>query len=133
MQLTIFFVEVIIIFLYMSWDDPNSFLNSPKEEYYSYYSKDIIGNDILKFPENTSEQEKLNTLKASDLIQEIAKYSLNIEIMCEVFNNGIEDNTQFKKNFIAYLESIHFEYVGGNITNEELKELIRNPKNIHNS
>jgi len=131
MQLAIFFVEVIIIFLYLTWDDPDSFLNSPKEEYYCYYSKDIIGNDILKFPPNTSEQEKLNTLKASELIEEIAKYSLDIEVMSEIFNNGIEDDSQFKKDFIAYLESIHFEYIGGNITNEELKKLIRNPKNIH--
>jgi hypothetical protein len=131
MQLTIFFVEVIIIFFYMTWDDPDSFFNNSKDEYYTYYSKDIIGNDILKFPQNTSEEEKLNTLKASELIQEIAKYSLNIEIMSEIFNNGIEDNTPFKKDFISYLESIHFEYIGGNITNEELKNLILHPKNIH--
>ena len=131
MQLTIFFVEVIIIFFYMTWDDPDSFLNSPKEEYYCYYSKDIIGNDILKFPPDTSEKEKLKTLKASELIEEMVKYSLDIEVMSEIFNNGIEDDTQFKKDFITYLESIHFEYIGGNITNQELKKLIRNPKNIH--
>jgi hypothetical protein len=115
----------------MTWDDPDSFLNTPKDEYYAYYSTDIIGNDILKFPPNISETEKLNTLKKSELIKEIAKYSLDIEVMREIFNNGIEDKSQFKEDFISYLEAIHFEYIGGNITSKKLKELIQNPKDIH--
>ena len=131
MQLAVFFIEVIIIFFYMTWEESGSFLNTPQDEYYSYYSKDIIGNDIIKFPPNTSETEKLNTIKESELIEEIVKYSLDIEVMSEIFNNGVEDNTQFKKDFIAYLEAIHFEYIGGNLTNQELKKLIRNPKSIH--
>jgi len=130
MKITIFFIEIIIIFFYMTWDDPDSFIKMPKEKYDTYYSSDSIGNKILKFPINTTKEEKLNSIKKSELIQEIAEYSTNIEAMIEIFNNGVEDQTQFKQDFTAYLEAIHFEYIGGNLTHKELKKLIINPTNI---
>ena len=130
MQLTIFFVEIILIFFYMTWDESDRFLNNPKDSYSAYYSKDIIGNDILKFPINTSNIDKLNAIKSSELIDKMVKYSTDIEIMSEIFENGIEDNSQFKKDFIRYLESIHSDYIGGLITHKELNKLIENPQNI---
>lgn len=132
MQLAIFFIEVILIFFYITWDEQSVILETAKEEYYCYDAKDIIGNKILKFPSNISEEEKLKALEVSELMEEMLSYSSNIEIISEIFNNGVEDETQFKEDFIAYIEFVHSDYIGGKITNQELQELIKKPQNIHN-
>ncbi|SFV70976.1 hypothetical protein MNB_SV-13-1339 [hydrothermal vent metagenome] len=131
MQLIVFLVEVILIFFYLQWEELGQLIEPSNEQYSSYYSTDIIGNDILKFSISMKEKDKLAVLKKSELINEVIKYIPKIDVMSEIFRNGIEDESDFKDNFIEYMESLHFKYLGEEITIEEFQELIKNPKNIH--
>jgi len=130
-QLIVFLVEVILIFFYLQWEELGQLIEPSNEQYSSYYSTDIIGNDILKFSISMKEKDKLAVLKKSELINEVIKYIPKIDVMSEIFRNGIEDESDFKDNFIEYMESLHFKYLGEEITIEEFQELIKNPKNIH--
>ncbi len=130
MQLTVFLVEVILIFFYLEWEKLDKYIEPPKDEYSSYYSKDIIGNDVLKLEKSMKESEKIAILKKSELIDEIIKYIPKIEIMSEIVNNSIEDSSGFKEEFIGYMESLQFKYIGQEITIEEFRESIKNPQNL---
>ncbi len=131
MQLIVFLIEIILIFFYLQWEELNQFLEPQNEQYSSYYSTDIIGNDILEFSISVKEKEKITVLKESELINEIIKYIPKIDIMSEIFRNGVNDESSFKEDFISYMEALHFQYLGEEITIEEFRELIKNPKNIH--
>jgi len=131
MQLIVFLVEVILIFFYLQWEELGQLIEPSNEQYSSYYSTDIIGNDILEFSVSMKEKEKIAVLKKSELINEIVSYVPKIDIMSEILKNGIEDESDFKDDFISYMESLHFQYIGEEISIEEFQELIKNPKNIH--
>jgi len=130
-QLIVFLVEVILIFFYLQWEELGQLIEPSNEQYSSYYSTDIIGNDILKFSISMKEKDKLAILKKSELINEVIKYIPKIDVMSEIFRNGIEDESDFKDNFIEYMESLHFKYLGEEITIEEFQELVKNPRDIH--
>jgi len=131
MQLTVFLVEVILIFFYLEWEKIDKYIEPSTEQYSSYYSTDIIGNDIIEFSSLIKEPEKIRLLNDSSLMEEVANYVPKMEIMSEIFNNGVEDKSDFKEIFIAYMESLHFQYLGQEITIEEFRDKIAHPKNIH--
>lgn len=131
MQLTIFFVEVILLFFYLEWDKVDNFIESPKDEYSSYYSKDIIGNEIIEFSSIENESKKIKVLKESELIDKIVNHTPKIEIMSDILRDGVEDKSSFTDDFIEYMKSLHFKYLGQEITIDEFRESIKNPRNIH--
>ena len=131
MQLTVFLIEIILIFFYLQWEELNQFLEPQNEQYSSYYTTDIIGNDILEFQSSMSEQEKISVLKESELMNKLIKYVPKIEIMSEIFRNGVNDESNFKEDFINYMESLHFQYLGEEISIEVFRKRLSNPQNIH--
>jgi len=130
MQLVVFLVEIVLIFFYLEWEKAGYLIEPPHEQYSSYYSTDIIGNDMLEFHNLMNENEKISVLKESDLMEELVKYVPKIDIMSEIFRNGVNDESDFKEDFVAYMESLHFKYLGEEITIEEFKECVSNPRNI---
>jgi len=131
MYLVVFFVEVILIFFYLEWKKVDYIIEPSNQQYSSYYSTDIIGNDILVFNDLMKEKEKISVLKESELMNEVIKYVPKIEIMSEIFINGVNDKSSFKKDFINYMESLHFQYLGEEISIELFREHLSNPQNIH--
>ena len=101
-------------------------LSSSEPLYTSYYSTDIIGDDILLL-DNLSEKKKLAIWKNTSTKDEIIDFFPNMEMMEMVFNNKIEDNGKFKINFLAYIEEQHSRYITGEIKDKEFKESILNP------
>jgi hypothetical protein len=100
--------------------------NTNKAKYTSYYSEDIIGDDILLL-DNLSEKKKLNIWKNTSTKDEIVEFFPNMEMMKSVFNNKIEDNGKFKTYFLEYMEEEHLKYIAGEISSKEFKESILNP------
>ena len=132
MYLAVFLIEVTLIFFYLSWEE-NGYLLAPSDESYSsYYSQDIIGNDILKFSTGLKDSEKLNILKKSELLTIIIKQIPNVEVMSDIFEHGIEDESDFKEKFLEYMECRHREYIGVEITEEEFRGFIENPQSLNN-
>jgi len=129
MQLIIFLVEVILIFFYLTLEDPDSFINTFKEQD-NYNTKDTLGNAILTFPLDMDENKKLIIIKKSKLLEKIIEYSPNIEVMAEIFQNGIEDRSDFKQEFINYIKCRHWQYIGGEINKDKFQEFISNPQNL---
>jgi hypothetical protein len=129
MQLIIFFVEVILIFAYLEYDNLDNFLNNTPTHGYS--TEDIIGHSILKFPLEMKENEKLLIIKNSELLEEIITHSPNVEIMSEIFENGIDDKSEFKEVFTAYMKCRHWQYIGGEISRHKFQEFIKNPQNLN--
>ena len=131
MQLVVFLIEIILIFFYLEWEKAGYLLEPSHEQYSSYYSTDIIGNDMLEFHDLMKENEKISVLKESELMNELVRYVPQIEVMSEIFRNGINDKSDFKEDFISYMESLHFQYLGEEITMEVFRERLSNPQNIH--
>ena len=127
MYLAVFLIEVILIFFYLTWEENSYLLEPSNESYSSYYTQDIIGNDILTFPTDVTHREKLNILKHSELIKKIVKYVPNLEAMSEIFEYGVEDESDFKEVFLEYMECRHREYIGVEITEEVFRGFIKNP------
>ena len=144
MKILLFLMEIIVIlsFLKMHYNisikdilhDQISFdsdqtlytdtLNEPR--YSSYYSEDIIGNDVLRL-DDLSEERKLAIWKNTSTKDEVINCFPNIELMKSVFNNKIEDNGKFKKYFLDYMEEQHSKYIIGELSSKEFKESILNP------
>ena len=103
-----------------------SHLNEPS--YTSYYSEDILGDDILLL-DNLSEKEKLAIWRNTSTKNEVLDSFPNMEMMRMVFNNKIEDNGKFKSYFLEYMEEQHLNYIAGEINSEEFKKSILNPPN----
>ena len=131
MYLVVFLIEVILIFFYLEWEKAGYLLEPSQEQYSSYYSRDIIGNDMLEFHALMKESEKISVLKESELMTELVKYVPKIEIMSEIFRNGVNDKSSFKEDFVSYMESLHFQYLGEEISMEIFQERLVNPQNIH--
>ncbi len=53
------------------------------------------------------------------------------DIMSEIFRNGVNDESDFKEDFVSYMESLHFQYLGEEISIEIFQERLANPQNIH--
>ncbi len=51
--------------------------------------------------------------------------------MSEIFRAGVKDDSSFEDDFIDYMKSLHFKYLGQEITIEEFREYVKNPQNIH--
>ena len=131
MQLIVFLIEIILIFFYLEWEKANYLIDPSHQQYSSYYSIDIIGNDMLEFHDLMKEKEKISVLKESELMNELIKYVPKIELMSEIFRNGINDESSFKEDFVNYMESLHFQYLGEEISMEVFRERLSNPQNIH--
>jgi len=131
MYLSIFFIEVIFIFFYLTWKEADQYLPPPQENYSSYYSEDLFGNSMLNFPQGLNQDTKLSLLLKSELFHEIIQYSPNIVVMSDILTNGIKEESAFKKAFIYYMEEQHRAYIGGEITEAEFQELIKNPRNLN--
>jgi len=131
MYLVVFLVEVILIFFYLEWEKVDYLIEPSNEQYSSYYSTDILGNDILVFNDLMKEKEKISVLKESELMNEVIKYVPKIEIMSEIFRNGVSDKSSFKEDFVTYMEYLHFQYLGEEITIEVFRERLSNPNDIH--
>ena len=101
-------------------------LRPNKSLYSSYYSEDIIGNDVLLL-DNLSEKKKLTIWENTSTKNEVVNYFPNMEMMKMVFNNKIEDNGKFKSYFLEYIEEQHSRYITGEIKEQEFKESILNP------
>ena len=105
----------------------NSKISSLSEpSYTSYYSEDIIGDDVLLL-DDLPEKKKLEIWKNTSTKDEILDSFPNMEMMKMVFNNKIEDNGKFKINFLDYMEEQHLKYIAGEISSEKFKESILNP------
>jgi hypothetical protein len=100
--------------------------NINKAKYTSYYSEDILGDDILLL-NNLSEKKKLNIWKNTSTKDEIVEFFPNMEMMKSIFNNKIEDNGKFKTYFLDYMEEQHMKYIAGEISSKKFKESILNP------
>ena len=101
-------------------------LRPNKSLYSSYYSEDIIGNDVLLL-DNLSEKKKLTIWENTSTKNEVVNYFPNMEMMKMVFNNKIEDNGKFKSYFLEYIEEQHSRYITGEIKEQDFKESILNP------
>jgi hypothetical protein len=130
MYLAVFLIEVILIFFYLTWEEQGYLLEPSNENYSSYYTQDIIGNDVVKFPIDIDNQEKLNILKKSELINQIMQEFPNVEAMSEIFEYGVEDESGFKEIFLNYMQCHHREYIGVEITEEVFRGFILNPQNL---
>jgi len=104
--------------------DKMSYLNEPT--YSAYYSEDILGDDILLL-DNLPEKKKLEIWKNTSTKNKIIEYFPKMEMMKMAFINNIEDNGNFKINFLEYMEEQHLKYIAGEISSEEFKESILNP------
>ncbi len=143
MKLILFFLEIIVVLSFLkahyniSLKDifhKNISIDSEKiyqaqliePTYNSYYSEDIIGNNVLLL-DNLSEEKKLAIWKNTSTKDEVLEFFPNMEMMKSVFNNKIEDNGKFKIYFLDYMEEQHSKYIAGEINSKEFKKSILNP------
>ena len=107
--------------------DENFYQKKSNEPVYtSYYSEDILGDDILLL-NNLSEEKKLAIWKNTSTKDEVLDSFPNMEMMKMVFNDKIEDNGKFKSYFLDYMEEQHLKYIAGEISSKKFKESLLNP------
>jgi len=129
MQMIIFLVEVVLIFLFLEYDKLSSmtFHKSPVEKtHYSNENIDSMGNTILVLNDIEKDQ-KVIRWQNSSLKEEMMRDFPNISIMSNFINSRIIDNGEFKQKLIDYMENIQGQYLSGDITQEELRKALENP------
>jgi len=130
MQMIIFLIEVILIFLFLEYDKLSSihyFQKTPIEKsYYSNENIDSMGNTILVL-NNIKKDQKIILWQNSSLKDEMMRDFPNIPIMSKFINNRVIDNGEFKQRLIEYMENIQGQYLSGDITQEEFREALENP------
>ena len=129
MQMIIFLIEVILIFLLLDFDKLSSMdaKNSPiKKSYYSSENIDSVGNIILIL-NDISKEQKIIMWQNSSLKDEMMKDFPNLSIMSKFVNSRVIDNGEFKQKLIDYMENIQGQYLSGDITQEEFRKALENP------
>jgi len=137
----LFFIQVALLLSYLKTEyhislkdiihehislEPTQMTSFNEPTYTAYYSEDILGDDILLL-DNLPEKKKLEIWKNTSTKNKIIDYFPKMEMMKMAFINNIEDNGNFKVNFLAYMEEQHLKYIAGEISSEEFKESILNP------
>lgn len=144
MKLILFFLQVTVVLSYLKMQygislkemlheslsiensEISHIITIDKSKYTSYYSEDIIGDNILLL-DNLSEKKKLAIWKNTSTKDEIIDFFPNMEMMKMVFNNKIEDNGKFKTYFLDYMEEEHLKYIAGEVSSKEFKKAILSP------
>ena len=141
MKLILFFIQVALLLSYLKTEyhislkdiihehislEPTQMTSFNEPTYTAYYSEDILGDDILLL-DNLPEKKKLEIWKNTSTKNKIIEYFPKMEMMKMAFINNIEDNGNFKINFLEYMEEQHLKYIAGEISSEEFKESILNP------
>jgi len=137
----LFFIQVALLLSYLKTEyhislkdiihehislEPTQMTSFNEPTYTAYYSEDILGDDILLL-DNLPEKKKLEIWKNTSTKNKIIDYFPKMEMMKMAFINNIEDNGNFKVNFLEYMEEQHLKYIAGEISSEEFKESILNP------
>jgi len=130
MQMIIFLIEVILIFLFLEFDKLSSihyFQKAPIEKSYcSNENIDSVGNIILIL-NDISKEQKIIMWQNSSLKDEMMREFPNISTMSKFINNRVIDNGEFKQKLIDYMENIQGQYLSGDITQEEFRKALENP------
>jgi len=130
MQIIIFLIEVILIFLFLEFDKLSSihyFQKAPIEKSYcSNENIDSTGNIILIL-NDISKEQKIIMWQNSSLKNEMMREFPNISTMSKFINNRVIDNGEFKQKLIDYMENIQGQYLSGDITQEEFRKALENP------
>ena len=130
MQMIIFLIEVILIFLFLEFDKLSSihyFQKAPIEKSYcSNENIDSTGNIILIL-NDISKEQKIIMWQNSSLKNEMMREFPNISKMSKFINNRVIDNGEFKQKLIDYMENIQGQYLSGDITQEEFRKALENP------
>jgi len=129
MQMIIFLIEVLSIFLFLEYDKLSSitFHKTPVEiPHYSNENIDSMGNTILVL-NNIEKDQKIILWQNSSLKDEMMRDFPNISMMSKFINSRVIDNGEFKQKLIDYMENIQGQYLSGDITQEEFKKALENP------
>jgi len=129
MQMIIFLIEVLSIFLFLEYDKLSSmaFHKTPIEQsHYSNENIDSMGNTILVL-NNIEKDQKIILWQNSSLKDEMMREFPNISTMSKFINNRVIDNGEFKQKLIDYMENIQGQYLSGDITQEEFRKALENP------
>jgi len=129
MQMVIFLIEIILIFLFLDFDKLSSMntKNSPIEKsYYNNENIDSTGNTILVL-NDISKEKKIIIWQNSSLKDEMMIDFPNLSIMSKFVNSRVIDNGEFKQKLIEYMENIQGQYLSGDITQEEFRKALENP------
>jgi len=129
MQMIIFLIEVILIFLFLDLDKLSSMDTKKRlieKLYYNSENIDSVGNTILVL-NNISKEQKIIIWQNSSLKDEMMRDFPNISIMSKFINNRITDNGEFKQKLIEYMENVQGQYLSGDITHDEFRKALENP------
>jgi len=128
MQLTIFLVEIVLIFAWLEWDKMDKHLKTTpiKEEIYNSYS--TLNSDILLL-NNLPKPQQLKLFKGSSTMQKVQDSFPDFSEMERCINQNIEDGN-FKNELLEYMDYWQNEYVGGDISYDELGTKIFFPNSL---
>jgi len=129
MQIIIFLIEVILIFVFLDLDNLSSMDTKNRlieKAYYSSENIDSVGNTILIL-NNISKEQKIIIWQNSSLKDEMMREFPNLSIMSKFVNSRITDNGEFKQKLIEYMENIQGQYLSGDITQEKFRKALENP------
>jgi len=129
MQMIIFLIEVLSIFVFLEYDKLSSmtFHKTPIEKHhYSNENIDSTGNTILVLNDIEKDQ-KVIRWQNSSLKEEMMRDFPNISMMSKFINSRVIDNGEFKQKLIDYIENIQGQYLSGDITQEEFRKALENP------
>jgi hypothetical protein len=118
MQLTIFLVEIVLIFAWLEWDKVDKHLKTTpiKKEIYSSYT--TLNSDILLL-NNLPKPQQVELFKRSSTMQKVQDSFPNFSEMVSYINQNIEDG-DFKNELLDYIDYWQNEYVAGEISYDEL-------------
>ena len=118
MQLTIFLVEIVLIFAWLEWDKMDKHLKTTpiKKEIYSSYS--TLNSDMLLL-NNLPKTQQLETFKRSSQMQRVQDSFPNFSEMASYINQNIAEG-DFKNALLEYMDYWQNEYLAGEISYDEL-------------
>ncbi len=125
MQLIIFLIEVIAVYAFLEYDSLSSKLskfNSLIEINSSYTTDNYI--DYTLNINNLCDAQKISQWNSSNIKREVLSNFPNLQIMSQIINDNMVDNSGFKDRLISHIEYLHGEYILENITMEEYREKI---------
>lgn len=120
-----FILEVMVIVFYIDIKYGTSnykYVKSSEADYSAYYYIDTVNNEILSL-KNVPEQKKIEVWKSSPIQYEVLDHFPNMQAMHEIYNDRVEDNGIFKKDFLHYMQNLQDAYIAGEIDEEKFKKL----------
>ena len=132
MRLILFLSEVIAILFYLDSEYQISDLKytpMPQEDYSTYYSFDVVDNEILTLS-NAKEEEKFKIWKASSIQYEVLDYFPKLEEMKEIYRDRVVDDGLFKAKFENYMIELQESYISGEIDANGFKKAFLNPPSL---